>query len=315
MYRKFIYLLLPIVLFVAEPASAEQAIDRVVAIVNNQVITNSVLMERVNEVKGDFIRRNEPTPPDYIIREKILESLVYQKLQMQMVERNHITVDEEEIDKAIARIAASNHVSLATLEKKVLLDGTTYTDFRKKISDQIAIQKMQGKAIAQNVHVTEEEIQKELKKLEENNLQNRSYHLAHILVSIPDEPTSDQLKKAQAEAERITKKVKDGADFNKTAVENSKSFTLSADDLGWRKYSELPTIFSDKVAKMKTHEIAGPIKAPNGFHIIKLIETKDAEKVLSHKDVNEMIFQRKFREELELWLKRVKEAAFVKILL
>jgi peptidyl-prolyl cis-trans isomerase SurA len=121
--------------------AAAENIDRVAAVVNDEIITDSEVVGQINGVKHEFLAHGKSLPEDAVLRKKIVEQLVYKKLQMQVAKRADIKVEQEEMTRAIDEIAKRNHVDLATMRTQMEAQGVTYSQFRKDLNNQLLMQK------------------------------------------------------------------------------------------------------------------------------------------------------------------------------
>ncbi len=264
-----IFLMLLPVLVLAAPA---QPLDRVVAVVNEDVITASELDVQVEALKQQLADKQMQLPPDAVLRKQVLQHLIDVNLQLQLAKNNNISIDNAELNDAIAKIATSNQLSLTQLREEISKQGLTWETYRDNIRKEMLISRLQQKAIGQEVVVSSQQVEDYLKVARNNNKNQWTYHLQNIVIPLPEEPTTEQLKKAQEKAQLLLGKIKQGEDFSRLAIEESSGeYALEGGDLGERHLAELPEVFAKKVINMKAGEVAGPIRTGNGFQLIKLI--------------------------------------------
>lgn len=254
------------------------AINRIVAIVNDKVITQAQLNDELIMIKKRLTQAGTPLPSDHVLKQQVLQQMINQTLQLQLADKTGIRVSNYELNAALQRIAKQNNQTLAGLYQAVKRDGWTVDSFRKEIRDEIIIQKLQNRELAPRVSISEQEVDDYLQASASKSNAMPEYHLGDILIALPDTPSPAQVMQAKKKAEAIMQKLKSGADFKKVAVAVSGDTeeALEGGDLGWRKLAELPTAFAAAVKNMKIGEVAGPIQAPNGFHIIKLLGKHNA---------------------------------------
>jgi peptidyl-prolyl cis-trans isomerase SurA len=253
-------------------AQGKQLLDKVVAVVNNGVITASELNAQVELSKKQILAQKMQLPTDSVLRKQVLQHLIDVDLQLQMAKQNSISVDSTELNQAIERIATANHLSLTQLREEITKQGISWQEYRRNIRKEMIISRLQQKAVSKDVNVTNEQVEHYLKT--DNHVDNSAYtyHLQHIVVPLKEEPTTVQVKKAHATAEQLLTKIKKGEDFSGLAIaESSDEVALEGGDLGVRHLAELPEIFAKEVVRMKPGQVVGPIRAGNGFQIIKLI--------------------------------------------
>ncbi len=256
-------------------------LDDIAAVVNDDVITKTELDDRIHEIKQRLAQQQTSLPPEDILRKQVLDQMVMEQLQLQAADRGGITVSDDQLNRAISNIAGRNGVSMSELPKALASQGISYASYRAEIRREMIINEVQKQAVEARIAVTPREVDQYLSRQAEQSGNDTEYHLYHILIALPANATPDETKKAEERADAIEKKLKAGADFSETAVANSDGQqALKGGDLGWRKGSELPTIFASEVLNMKPGQVSGVIKSPSGFHIVKLADTRTANKVL-----------------------------------
>lgn len=272
MYKK---IALVCVLFAAVGvAQAKQLLDKVVAVVNNGVITSSELDKQVALTKKQLTAQKVPLPSEAALRKQVLQHLIDVDLQMQMAKQHGIAVDDTELTQAIEKIAASNHATLSQLREELTKHGMGWNEYRENIRKEMILSHLQQNAVGRDVMVTNEQIEQYLKTEGDGPIDrtNLTYHLQNIVIPLVDEPSPEQVKKAKADAERILSQIKKGGDFTRVAVEQSSGdLALDGGDLGERHLAELPELFAKEVINMKAGQIVGPLRAGNGFQLIKLV--------------------------------------------
>lgn len=265
----FLIFLLPVLTVMAEP------LDKVVAIVNDGVITSSELNAQVELLKQQLLSRHMQLPSETELRKQVLQHLIDVDLQLQLAKKNDITVDSTDLNEAIGRIAGANKLSLSQLREEVARQGLSWQNFRENIRKELLISRVQQKAIGTDISVTPEQVEDYLKTAQNEDKTQASFHVQNIVIPLPEAPTTEQLNKALKKANDLLAKIKQGDDFNRLAIaESSGEFALEGGDLGERHLAELPDIFAKKVVEMNVGEVAGPLRTGNGYQLIKLIAIK-----------------------------------------
>ncbi|KTC85501.1 peptidylprolyl isomerase [Legionella drozanskii] len=268
----FFILLLPALIVMAQP------LDKVVAVVNDGVITASELDAQVKLLKEQITAKKMQLPSDTVLRKQVLQHLIDVDLQLQLAKRNEVSVDSTDLNDAIAKIANNNHLTLTQLREELVKQGLSWETFRENIRKEILISRVQQKAVGPDVAVTAEQVEDYLKHSKNDNKTQQTYHLQNIVIPLPEEPTTEQLKKARQKASDLLSKIRRGDDFNRVAIaESSGEFALEGGDLGERHLAELPDIFAKQVINMNVGQVAGPIRTGNGFQLIKLIAVNGTE--------------------------------------
>lgn len=249
--------------------------DRIVAVVNDDVITRLELDERVRVVKRDFESRGLPLPPGEVLDSQVLERLIVDRAQVQYAKENGIRVDDQTLDRTIARIAEQNGKNPSQFRDLLEKDGIPFLKFREDIRNEITITRVREREVERSVNCTDGEINAYLEETKGSSGQKAEISLAHILVRVPENATPEQLEQRRKRAEEALAQLKAGTDFAKVSVSFSDApEALKGGELGARPEDRLPQLFVDAVAKLKNGEVSDVVKSANGFHILKLIERK-----------------------------------------
>lgn len=254
---------------------AATVLDRIVAVVNDEVVLESELEHMVRTIENQLEAKGTPLPPDYILEQQVLERLIMQRLQLQLADKTGIRVGDETLNETLQRIAENNGLSLGEFRNVLERDGYHFPSFRENIREEIIISQLHKREIEDRVTVSEAEIDNFLTTQKKRGNQELEYHLAHILVAVPEAATPEQVQTAKARAEAVLHQLQEGSDFQETAVAYSDGQqALEGGDLGWRKAGQLPTLFIDMVPKMQTGEVDGLVRSSSGFHIVKLLDRR-----------------------------------------
>lgn len=265
---------LALVLAVSGVASAaEQPLDRIVAVVNDDAIMASELADRVAQARSQLAQRNIDQPPDSVLRQQVLDRMVLEQIQLQMAKKANLTVDDTELNRAVRSVARNNGMSLDQFAEALKKDGLTLADVRDQVRRQMLIRQLQERRVASQVKISDQEVDRTL--AQQGADANVRYHLGHILVALPQSPSPDQVRQAQQQAEALHQRLQDGADFAELAAAKSDGANaLQGGDLGWRSGAELPTVFADVVPTLAVGDVSQPLRSPSGFHLVKLLERK-----------------------------------------
>ncbi|HTB68272.1 MAG TPA: peptidylprolyl isomerase [Steroidobacteraceae bacterium] len=263
-----------------------QLLDRVAAVVNDGVVLQSEVDEKLAAVKDNLRAKGQEMPPDAVIRQQILESLIVQEAEMQRADRAGLKVSDETLNNAMTEVAQRNGITLQQLPRALIAQGIDYAGYRDSMRRELTLRLLQQRDVVGKISITPREIDQYLDRQAHHPSSNAEYNVSHILIAVPQEATTAQLEAAQKKANDIYQRAKGGEDFAKLAIANSNSQTaLDGGELGWRKGTELPTVLADTVLSLKAGEVSAPVRAPTGFHIVRLNEMRNLEK----KDVVEQI--------------------------
>jgi peptidyl-prolyl cis-trans isomerase SurA len=298
--------------------AAPANLDKIIAIVNSDVITQSELNKRMSMI-GRMLSENKTEIKAPVLRKQALDGLIYTLLQLQLAQRNDIKISEPVVDNAISNIAKNNNLTVEQLKKSLQeKEGVNFKEYREQIRDQILVSRVQQQFLGRDIVVSDKEVNKVLRNPPKINKEATRYHVLDILIGVPDNASPSQIKGATNTAAQIIKESKQGVDLE-TVVQkyNVDGQQVGSNDLGWRKIEELPNLFAKEIAKIKVGQIAGPLKAPNGLHLIKLLELEGPppqSAKFTKEQAQELVFHRELEKKLKPWLKELREGAYVKII-
>ena len=266
--------------FAFAPAALAQGIslvDRVVAVVNNQVITLSELNEHVATAERQLQRQGTALPDYAKLERQVLERLILVKAQLELAKNLDIHVPDVQLDRAVQRIAANNGMSLAAFRTALENGGVSFGKFRDEVRDQIILNRLREREVDRKIHVSDSEIDAFLQQRKDAAEQHAEYDVANILVRLPDQASPAQVAAARAKAEKARAEALAGADFAKLAATYSDGpNALKGGDLGWRSDARLPELFTSALKNMKPNDISEVLRSPAGFHVLKLLGRRDA---------------------------------------
>ena len=250
-------------------------LDHIVAVVNDNVITQTELNSRVKEVRKQLQANNTKLPPDPIFRKQILERMISDEIQLQLASSSGIRIDDEGLNRVIENIARQNNMDLDTFRNTLVNDGYDFAHFREEIRKEMILTQLRKRQVESKVFVSEAEVAGQLEKIDDRANADNEYHLGHILIPIPESAKPEEIEAAKQQADQVIAQLHFGADFSQTAISVSAGQNaLQGGDLGWIKHGQLPTIFASIIPSMEIGAITPPIRSANGFHIVKLFEKR-----------------------------------------
>ena len=278
--RTFIkYLIQPLLLagaltVVCQPnVQAEEVVklDRIVAIVDQTVVTEQELESRIATVTAQLKKQGTELPPENVLRKQILERLITDTLQIQYAAQTGLKVDDNQLDKTIERIAEQNQMTLTEFSEALAKDGVSMRKFRSDIRNEITIARLREREVDGRVNVTESEIDNFLTSQAANTENQDEFEISHILIRTPEEGATEDVQKAKAKVDAAVKELNTGKSF----AEVSASFSdapnaLEGGKLGWKSGTQMPALFLDALKTMQVGEVSQPLRSPNGFHVLKL---------------------------------------------
>lgn len=253
-------------------------LDRIVAVVDNNVITASELDDQIATIRLQLRQQNMQMPSSQTLHKQVLERAILEQIQMHLAETNGIRIDDESLNQTISGIAAQNNMTLAQFREALQEDGYDFIKFRENTRKEIILRRLRQQYVDSRVLITDQEVDNFLATQRRQGNGSDEYHIGHILVALPDAATTEQIQLAQEKANKILLQLKEGGDFNQIAVSSSDGQqALNGGDLGWRKAGELPTLFAELAPHMKPGDLSNLIRSPSGFHIIKLFDHRTGE--------------------------------------
>ncbi len=252
-----------------------EVLDRMVAVVEDDVILESELNLEVATILQRMQASKAQLPPEAMLRKQVLEKLIMDKLQRLMAEKAGITVSEEMLTTSALEIAERNHLSLEQFRAELQNQGMSYKAFLDNMRNEIIINQLRGRELGGRIKVTDREIDHYLETEGKVGSEDIQYRLGHILVAVREGASATDIKKAQEKVNQVLEKLREGQDFGKLAMSYSDDANaLKGGDLGWRALRDIPSLFSEGITRMQAGQVADAIRSPSGFHIIKMLEIK-----------------------------------------
>jgi peptidyl-prolyl cis-trans isomerase SurA len=255
--------------------NAVVAVDRILAVVNKEVITSREVAARVKVVTQQLGQQGTSLPPADVLQKQVLERMIMDRLQLQLAKETALRVDDLQLDRTVARVAENNKMSLADFRRALERDGIQFDKFREEIREEIMLSRLREREVDTRIAVSENEIDFFLGQQADSKTSSGEYNLAHILLRLPDQASPEQVEKQRARAAEVLQQLRGGADFAKLAVSFSDATdALQGGAMGWRARDRLPELYAQALEGMKAGEVSGALRSPAGFHVIKLLELR-----------------------------------------
>jgi peptidyl-prolyl cis-trans isomerase SurA len=250
-------------------------VDRIVAVVNDEVITLRELESRLAQVERQLRQQGTPLPPSDVLQRQLLERMIVDRAQLQFARETSLRVDDAQLERALSRVAESNKLSLTDFRAALERDGIAWERFREEVRNEILIGRLREREVDTRVVVSEGEIDNYLSGPERLGSKSEEFFVQHILVRVPEQASPDQLQRVRARADQALAQLKGGADFAQTAaVYSDAPDALNGAAIGWRSADRLPALFAETLAKLKPGEVSSVLRSPAGFHILRLNERR-----------------------------------------
>lgn len=299
---------------VTMPVSAA-TVDRIVAVVNDGVITQSQLDEQINLVRQQMQHSSAPMPSDAQLRRQVLQQLIDQQLQLQIAKNLNLKVEDKMLEQALTQIATQNNFTLAELPQKLQEAGINYQKFREQIRRQILIQQVQQHEVGPTVTVSQQEAEQAAKTVSKSNFPAAvETHVRHIALKVTPLATEGVVK---ARLVKFRNEIMRGANFADLANTYSEdpSSVGRGGDLGWAQPGTFDPAFEKAMNELKINQISQPLKTQFGWHIIQVLGRKPVENLEAYhsSQTRNVVYQRKYQQAIQKWLQQLRKQGYVKI--
>lgn len=255
------------------------SLDRVVAVVNNDVITSLELEEELQRSATILKKQGTKVPTSDVFERQVLERMITKRVLVGGAKGLGVQVNDAELDSAMERIAEDYKLTSKEFREEIERDGQSYIAFRAEIRAELLIAKIKEREVDSRVIVTDADVQSYLARQEAPGVaKDEEYNIAHILISVPEQAGADELARRAARAEQARTLLEKGDEFAQVAASYSDaSDALQGGSMGWRSPARLPTMFVEALRKMSVGSVTGPLRSPAGFHILKMVEKRGAD--------------------------------------
>lgn len=250
-------------------------VDRIVAVVNSEVITSAELAERVKMVTQQLSQQGTPLPAADLLQKQVLERMIMDRLQLQLAKETGLRVDDLQLDRTVERLAERNKMSLSQFRQTLERDGIRFDRFREEIRDEILLSRLREREVDDRIVVTDNEVDYFLSQQAASPERATEFNLSHIVLRLPEQASPEEVNRQRARAEGVLAQLRQGADFAKLAVAYSDApDALQGGAMGWHARDRLPDLYAKALDGLKPGEVSGVIRSPAGFHLIKLIDRR-----------------------------------------
>lgn len=261
--------------FLPPGESGNVAIDSIVVVVNDDVITQRELNNRIKTVTGRMKAQNVAMPDAADLRRQLLERMIVERAQLQMAKEMGVRVDDLQLDRAIARIAEAQKMNVQDLRNQMEKDGMPYAAFREEIREEITMQRLREHEVDAKIQISDAEVDSFLAAEKAAAAEQFELNISQIMIRIPDNATAEVIAQRRARAEEVMRQLRTGADFAKMAgTYSDSSDALQGGVVGWRQPERLPPVFAEALGKLKPGQVTPIIKSVGAFHILKVSERR-----------------------------------------
>jgi peptidyl-prolyl cis-trans isomerase SurA len=254
-----------------------EMLDRIAAIVNDGLVLKSELDAQMDAVTKRLQEQKVELPSQSVLKQQVLDRLILQEIQSQHAKRVGLTVSDEQLNSALQEIAGRNKIPFDQLPTALSAQGVDYKQYREAMRKELTLSTLRQRDVIAHINVSPHELEQFLTR-QQTAAANDEFNVSHILLSLPEAATPQQLDEITHKAQDLAARAAKGEDFGQLAIANSNSQTaLDGGQLGWRKGTQLPQFILDLVVKLKPGEVSEPVRTPSGFHIVKLNERRSGE--------------------------------------
>jgi len=281
-FRKNTFLTLFFITFFSTRLYAIEEIDSIAIVVNDGIISNQQITDRLNDFKQQLKLQGQRLPPEKLLKKQVIERVILDSIQLQHAKSQGINIDDLSLNKALEAIAKNNRTSLEEMYKVLEKKGISYKSFREQTRKDLIIRELQKRMIYSRIKVSQQEIDifLEQQKLS-GEAANDKYNIAHILIATPEAAAPEDVSRALKKAKKVIEKLKEGDSFNDVALRYSDGrHALKGGNLGWRSAAQLPTLFLNAARNLDKGRISEPLRSAGGFHIIKLLDKKTQQHIV-----------------------------------
>jgi peptidyl-prolyl cis-trans isomerase SurA len=288
--KRVISIVSSLVLSCAIPVAfgAVEILDKVIAVVDDDVIMDSELQERLTAVKNNIALRNVEAPPEDVLIRQTLDRLILESIQLQMGSRYGIRIEEQQMATAIGRLAGQNGLTPEQFIAQLEASGGSYADLRDNIGREMIIQRVQSGNVNQRIEINAAEIDAFLKTSDGEELIQPVYRLLHARLDVPE--TLD-FEAAKTQVEVLGDRIKQGEEFNQVIASSEEPYLFTGGDLGLRPEGDIPSLFAELVPTMQEGESQGPIINGRSVHFIYLAEKRGGTQIIPQTSVRHILIQ------------------------
>ena len=253
----------------------EEQLDKVAAIVNGGVVLESEVQDLLENIKKQAKANNQSLPSDSALRTQVMDKLINDSLILQIGERMGVQVSDAQLDQTIENMAKENKLTLSQFRQAIISDGEDYEKYRENVRTELISGEVRRNSVRRRIYISPQEITNLLALMKEQTSNDVEYHLGHILIEFPSDPTQADMTASKERATKVIELLNDGSDFKKIAIASSGGTNaLEGGDLGWKNINEMPTLFSELIAGKDKGTVVGPIRTGLGFSIVKVLDIR-----------------------------------------
>ena len=248
-----------------------QLVDRIIAVVNQEVITQFELSARMQRVTRELQQRNTPLPDREVLERQLVERMITERVQLQRATELGLRVDDQQLDQTVARVAENNKMSVEQFESAPARDGIPIQKFREELRSEIVISRLRDREVDNRISISENEVDLYITEQADSKETASEYELSHIVLRVPEQASPEQAERQRGRAEEVVKRSRAGADFGQmSAAYSDAPEAMTGGEMGWRERDRIPDLYLNALSKMRPGEVSEVLRSPAGFHVLKL---------------------------------------------
>ncbi|WP_328799375.1 peptidylprolyl isomerase [Sediminihaliea albiluteola] len=271
--------------------AATEILDQVVAIVDDDVIMASELRQRLAGVTESIQARGLEMPPEDTLIRETLDRLILESIQLQMGQRVGVRISDDQLDAAVQRIAAQNRMTVDQFIDRLEEEGQSYASMRENLRHEMILQRVQAGNVSQRIQITEQEIENFLATEEGQALTQPEYRIVHALLAISPNASSKEIAAAEAQVKQVLQQIRNGRSFDQAISSSTGPYPFTGGDLGWRKLSDLPSLFSEVAPSLSEGETSAPIRSASGIHLVNMNAKRGGEQIVAQTKVRHILIK------------------------
>lgn len=261
-----------------------ETLDKIEAVVNQEVILNSDLLRMRNDIIARYKKGQQALPADEDLDKQVLDKLITDRLQLQIAERMGLRINDAQLDQTLQQIAQDDNLSLQQLEAKMIQQGDSYTAYVDMIRDELTINEVRQIQIRRRINISDQEVEQMIDRLNDHDQETTQFNFSHIMLKVSKDAAEDEQQSVHTQADQLAEKINQGEDIRTLAMEYSQGpKALEGGEWGWRTIDEIPSLFANVFDDQKTKkgDLIGPFQTNMGFHLIQVLDKKGAENIIT----------------------------------
>lgn len=261
-----------------------EPVDKIEAVVNQEVILSSDLKRMRKDIISRYEKGGQTLPAAADLQKQVLDKLISDRLQLQIADRMGLRINDAQLNQTLQQVAKDEGLTLNQFKEKTIKQGDSYAAYVDMIRDELTINELRQIQIRRRIHISDQEVEQMVKRLNEHGQKTTQFEFSHIMLRVSPSDSEEKQSLIRDEAEKIAAQIKQGEDVKALAIKYSQGpKATDGGDWGWRTIDEIPSLFANVFDDQKTQkgDLIGPFKTSMGFHLIKVLDKKGTENVIT----------------------------------